>query len=66
MIRGVTIHPNVSAKKAEELINHALLYEQNEDTEVDFELLIENSVMVGSTSATTYTVVIQRMDAEEK
>lgn len=64
MLKRVFIEPSCSAKAAEEIINDCIKQYQDEDTKVEFELLLENATQVGHTSYIYYTVVIELYDRE--
>ena len=65
MIRNVFIYSNQTAEMATEKINDALRQYQDEDTDVNYELFIENSAMLGSINMTKYTVLIEISDKDE-
>lgn len=65
MIRNVLIYSDQSASMAAEKINSALTKYQDEDTEVAYELFIENSAMVGSMNVTKYTGLIEVSDKDD-
>ena len=58
MLKDVLIFPSLTANGAQEAIRDAINKYQDEDTEVNFELLIESSVHVGDGTRVYYTVVI--------
>ena len=66
MLKAVKIEPSCTAKMAEEIINDYLKQYNNDETHVEFELLIEGSINFGqhSNNTTFYTVVLQLYDRE--
>ena len=58
MLKKVLIEPSCSARRAEEFINQCIADYQDENTEVDFEMLMENSTQIGKNSYIYYTVVV--------
>lgn len=61
----VKIYPNMSVSEAQNKINEWIQQTTNPDTYVSYELLIENSVIVGSHAKTIYTLLINIEEKEE-
>lgn len=64
MIKKVFIESQCSAKLAESVINEYIDQYQDENTEVDYEIIIESSVNSYSVQQVYYTVVIQLSERE--
>lgn len=64
MIHNVLIFSNQDAYHAQEVINNALNKYQDEETEVNYELMIETSAGIGTISETRYTVLIEVSDRD--
>ena len=75
-LKKVYIYPNLKASEAEKIINDKIKYISEhgwipevhlnrEDVELDYELLIENSVRVGEHADTLYTLLINIEEKEE-
>lgn len=71
MLKDVQIFPSLTANGAQEAIRDAINKYQDEDTEVNFELLIETSIKVGTATTGTlqnfvyYTLVITISERED-
>lgn len=71
MLKDVLIFPSLTANGAQEAIRDAINKYQDEETEVNFELLIESSVRFadlpnqGPTSSVLYTLVITVSERED-
>lgn len=71
MLKDVLIFPSLTANGAQEAIRDAIKKYQDEDTEVNFELLIETSIKVGAATTGTlqnfvyYTLVITISERED-
>ena len=65
MIKKVLIEPSCSAKRAEEFINDCIKEYQDEDTRIEFELLLENATQVGHMSYIYYTVIVELYEREQ-
>ena len=71
MLKDVLIFPSLTANGAQEAIRDAINKYQDEDTEVNFELLIESSVRFGDfpnqgpAPSVLYTLVITISEREE-
>ena len=71
MLKDVLIFPSLTANDAQEAIRDAINKYQDEDTEVNFELLIESSVrftdlpIQGRTLSVLYTLVITISERED-
>lgn len=59
MLKEVLIEPSCTAKRAEKFINECLMQYQNEDTRMEFELILENATQFGSQGYVYYTVIIE-------
>ena len=57
-LRQVYIFSNMTAQRAQDKINEMIKQFDDENTTVNFELQIENSVTAGKYSETRYTLVI--------
>lgn len=57
-LRQVYIFSNMTAQRAQDKINEMIKQYDDENTTVNFELQIENSVAAGKFSETRYTLVI--------
>lgn len=64
MIHNVLIFSNQDAYHAQERINNALAKYQDEETDVNYELMIETSAGIGANSETRYTVLIEVSDKD--
>lgn len=64
MLKKVLIEPSCSARRAEEFINECIEEYQDENTEVEFEMLLENSTQIGKSSYIYYTVVVTISEKE--
>ena len=64
MIKKVCIESQCSAKMAESVINGYIDQYQDENTEVDYEIIIESTVNSYSVQQVYYTVVIQLSERE--
>lgn len=64
MIHNVLIFSNRTDRQAAQDINDALAKYQDEETDVNYELMIETSATIGSIHDTRYTVLIEVSDAE--
>lgn len=64
MIHNVLIFSNQDAYHAQERINNALAKYQDEETDVNYELMIETSAGIGTISETRYTVLIEVSDRD--
>ena len=64
MIHNVLIFSNQDAYHAQERINNALAKYQDEETDVNYELMIETSAGIGTISETRYTVLIEISDRD--
>lgn len=64
MIKKVFIESQCSAKMAESVINGYIDQYQDENTEVDYEIIIESTVNSYSVQQVYYTVVIQLSERE--
>lgn len=64
MIHNVLIFSNQDAYHAQEKINNAIAKYQDEETDVNYELMIETSAGIGSISDTRYTVLIEVSDRD--
>ena len=64
MIHNVLIFSNQDAYHAQEVINNALAKYQDEETDVNYELMIETSAGIGTISETRYTVLIEVSDRD--
>lgn len=65
MLKDVLIFPSLTANGAQEAIRDAIKKYQDEETEVNFELLIESSVRVGDGTRVYYTLVITVSERED-
>lgn len=71
MLKDVLIFPSLTANGAQEAIRDAINKYQDEETEVNFELLIESSVRFadfpnqGPASSVLYTLVITVSERED-
>ena len=61
----VKIYPNMTAGEAQSKINEKIRDTTDPDIYISYELLIENSVMVGSHAKTVYTLLINEERKEE-
>ena len=61
----VKIYPNMTASEAQNKINERLQNNTNPDVYISYELLIENSVAVGTRSRTVYTLLVNEEIKEE-
>ena len=61
----VKIYPNMSAGEAQSKINEWIQQTTDPDVYASYELLIENSVMVGNHAKTVYTLLINLEEKEE-
>ena len=64
MIHNVLIFSNRTDRQAAQDINDALAHYQDDETDVNYELMIETSATIGSIHDTRYTVLIEVSDAE--
>lgn len=64
MIHNVLIFSNRTDRQAAQDINDALAKYQDEETDVNYELMIETSATIGNIRDTRYTVLIEVSDAE--
>ena len=64
MIHNVLIFSNRTDKQAAQDINDALAKYQNEETDVNYELMIEASATIGDLHDTRYTVLIEVSDSD--
>lgn len=64
MIHNVLIFSNRTDKQAAQDINDALAKYQDEETDVNYELMIETSATIGNVHDTRYTVLIEISDSE--
>lgn len=70
-LKKVYIYPNLKASEAEQVINEKIRqysdeFLNKEDVELDYELLIENSVRVGEYADTLYTLLINIEEKESE
>jgi hypothetical protein len=64
MIHNVLIFSNRTDKQAAQDINDALAKYQDEETDVNYELMIEASATIGNLRDTRYTVLIEVSDSD--
>lgn len=64
MIHNVLIFSNRTDKQAAQDINDALAKYQDEETDVNYELMIEASAIIGDLHDTRYTVLIEVSDSD--
>ena len=64
MIHNVLIFSNRTDKQAAQDINDALAKYQDEETDVNYELMIEASATIGDMHDTRYTVLIEVSDSD--
>ena len=64
MIHNVLIFSNRTDKQAAQDINDALAKYQDEETDVNYELMIEASATIGDIHDTRYTVLIEVSDSD--
>lgn len=64
MIHNVLIFSNRTDKQAAQDINDALAKYQDEETDVNYELMIEASATIGDLHDTRYTVLIEVSDSD--
>ena len=64
MIHNVLIFSNRTDKQAVQDINDALAKYQDEETDVNYELMIEASATIGDLHDTRYTVLIEVSDSD--
>ena len=65
MIHNVIIFSNRTADEASGDINTALVKYQDEETEVNYELMIEQTASIGNLSDTRYTVLLEVSDRDD-
>lgn len=63
-LRQVYIFSNMTAQRAQDKVNEMIKRYDDENTTVNFELQIENSVAAGKFSETRYTLVIHIFSLE--
>ncbi len=65
-LQKVYIYPNMKASEVETTINEKIEeYSRYDDVELDYELLIENSVRIGEYADTVYTLLINIEEKEQ-
>ena len=64
-LKHVRIHSNLTAKQAETIINQWIAEANEDGLEMNFEILIENSVAVNGFYDTRYTLIIHEYEILE-
>ena len=65
-LKKVNIYSNQTAKQAEGIVNTAIQNSEQSGLEINYELMIETSVQMGTFSDTRYTVVIHQFEHDER